>query len=349
MSFFVGTLRKVVRSVPSGTCRMVRTAVAGDYRPSPESGHNDLLKESSVKRAKRLVPMCLLMFCSVANPAGADVSVPKPVGPTAAVFGPAGSDFPVGKLAAVLNYQYAESDGVRHRASEANEKVKLTKNLGTVKFRYGIMPDLDIRTATPLYYIEKDYKTTGKTDELHWIGDTTLTLHKVLLNQSRNDALSLAVDVGLVVPTTDASSKSLDSIGNNAWGATAGVGVTYALGSHRLDQELAIATFTEGSHDYRKPLRFRSNTSWSHAVNNYFDIGAESLFEWNGESEKSGVKQKDSKNEWYAGPKMAFKYKPAGINVGMLATFPFARWYEGTAPSDGFRFELRLTKVFNLL
>lgn len=43
------------------------------------------------------------------------------------------------------------------------------------------------------------------------------------------------------------------------------------------------------------------------------------------------------------------KYKPAGINVGMLATFPFARWYEGTAPSDGFRFELRLTKVFDLL
>lgn len=299
--------------------------------------------------SKRIISFCLLVFCSMINHAWAEDTDPIPSGPTAAAFGPGGTGFPVGKLATLINYQYVESDGVRHHSDEINENVKLTKNIGVVKTRFGIAPGFDIRTATPLYNIEKKNNVTGKSDDLGWIGDTALVLHKVIMNQSKTNPLSFAVDLGLVVPTTDVSDKSVDFTGNGAWGAITGLGFTYSLNSHRFDQELCFSTFTEGAHDYRKPIQFRSNTSWAYAINNYFDIGSESLFEWNGESEIKGVKQKDSKNEWYVGPKVAFKYKPAGFTAGLEATFPFARWYEGNAPSDGFRLELRLTKVFDLL
>ena len=301
-----------------------------------------------MKIGKCIIPVSLAALCTFSSLSwGADPApVPRPAGPVIAAFGPAGTGIPAGKFAVVLNYQYIETDGIRSGSHEVSNAVKMYKNVGIAKFRYGIVEGLDIRTATPFYTIDKKTTATGKEENLGWIGDSAIALHKVLMNQAKGAPFDLAVDLGLIVPTTDVSSKSVDFIGNGAWGGGGAVGLTYSIGSHRLDQELHLYTFTEGAHNYRKPSYFRSTTAWGYAANNYFDIGAESQFDWNDHSEMNGKSQNDTKNEWYAGPKVAFKYAPAGFSAGLAAMFPVARWYEANTPSDGFRLELKLNKTF---
>lgn len=303
-----------------------------------------------MKMSKLLIPVSLLALGSsvTASWAAEPASAPQPVGPVIAAFGPAGTSIPPGKFPVVLNYCYAESDGVRHGSNEISENIKLNKNLFTMKFRYGIIPGLDVRTATPIYDIQKKNKLTNTDNHQGTFGDTSVVLHKQIMDQAKNAPFSFAVDVGMILPTSNVSDRSNDALGNNAWGTGGGVGLTYFNGSHRIDQELNFYTFTEGSHSYRKANRFRSNTAWAYAANSSFDMGAESLFEWNGETEKNGKGQNDEKNEWYAGPKVTYKCKPGGFTAGVAAMFPMARWYEANTPSDGYRIEVRLTKSFDL-
>lgn len=300
-----------------------------------------------MKTSRRMLLLLAMVFSFLVTPALAE-EAPKPITPISGPFGPSGTGFPVKKFAAVLNYRHIETDGVRHHGDEVNDNVKLTKDVFILKTRYGILPGLDVRTATPLYTVKRENHVTDSTDYMNWIGDTTVILKKQFLNQAAGDPLSFALDLGAVFPTANVDSKSSDFIGNDAWGGLVGLGFTYALGSNRFDQEFNFATFTEGAHDYRKPNRFRCNTSWAYALNNNFDIGVESLVEWNDESEKNGARQGDSKLEWYAGPKFVFKYKPWAFNLGTAITFPVKRWYEGSAPSDEYRFEVKVIKLFDL-
>jgi hypothetical protein len=303
-----------------------------------------------MKKLLYSVPVCLLIsLLAIGSVKAADVAVPsapRAFGGVGAAWGPAGEGFPVGKFAALLNYTYAETDGVRLHDDELHDNVKLTKNVGVVKFRYGIAPGLDIRTSTPIYDVKKEVRTTGSTDHFGWLGDTAVALHKVVMDQSKGAPFSLAFDLGVILPTADGGKNNNDYIGNQAWGGGAGVGLTYFLGANRFDQELYYYTFIEGEHDYQKPDMFRCLTAWAYALNKNFDIGVESYLGWDGESEKFDQDQNDAKWEWYVGPKVVFKHKESGTTVGMLVSLPVYRDYDSPCPSDGFRFEIKLAKVF---
>jgi hypothetical protein len=303
-----------------------------------------------VKKLFNILPACLLISLLSVSPAvaadkGASLA-PKAFGGVGAAWGPAGQGCPVGKFAALLNYTYAETDGLRLHDDELNDKVKLTKNVGVVKFRYGIAPGLDIRTATPIYDVKKEVRATDDTDHSGWLCDTAVALHKVVMNQANDAPFSLAFDLGVILPTADGGKNNNDYTGNQAWGAGGGVGLTYFRGSNRFDQELYYYTFTEGEHDYRKPDMFRCLTGWAYAFNNTFDVGLESQLGWDGKSERFDQEQNDAKVEWYVGPKVVFKHQGTGTVVGALVTHPVYRDYDSVTPSDGFRFELKLAKVF---
>ena len=291
-----------------------------------------------------LTAMAVSLFVSPALAA----DTPKAIPPIAGVSGPGGTGFPVGKLATVISYRHMETSDLRYHGDKANDNIEMTKDMPIFKFRYGIAPGLDIRTATPVYNFKVKNNVSGDTTNKDGIGDTSVTLHKVVMNQAQGDLLNVALDLGAVFPTARVDSESVDFCGNSAWGGVAGIGLTYFFGSNRFDQEFNFATFTEGAHDYTKPNRFRANTSWAYAINGNFDIGAESTAEWNDESKTEGVRQNDSRVEWYAGPKAVFKYKPWGFNAGMALLLPVNRWYEKATPSDDYRFELKLIKVFDL-
>ncbi len=303
-----------------------------------------------MKKLFYTLPACLLFsLLSIGTTQATDEAVPPPpkaFGGIGVAWGPAGEGFPVGKFAALLNYTYAETDGIRLHNDELNDNVKLTKNVACLKFRYGIAQGLDIRTSTPIYGIKKKVRSTGDTDHFGLIGDTAVALHKVVMNQANNDPFSLAFDLGVILPTADGGKNNNDYTGNQAWGAGGGVGLTYFLGANRLDQELYYYTFTEGKHDYRKPDMFRCLTGWAYAFNNTFDLGAESHLGWDGKSEKFDRDMNDARWEWYVGPKAVLKHKKSGTTLGALVTLPVYRHYDSLTPSDGFRFEVKLSKVF---
>lgn len=107
--------------------------------------------------------------------------ISKPSGTVTAPFGPAGTGFPARAFSAVINYRYMTTDGVRFENNKVNDTVELTKHIGLAKFRYGIMPGLDVRTSTPFYNIERKNRVSGAEDDMGWVGDTALIFHKVLL------------------------------------------------------------------------------------------------------------------------------------------------------------------------
>lgn len=296
----------------------------------------------------RLGTVIAVLLCTFCIAAQAEEQTPKPAAPMTANAGPGGQDFPVGKFAALVNYQYGDSDHIRHYSDELNSNSEVTKNVEVVKFRYGILPNWDIRSATPIYNLHIDNKYASDRTN-YGVGDTTVLLHSVVLNQAQGDAFYLALDYGAVLPTGSTTSHSVNGIGSGAWGLTGGILGTYFLGSNRFDTEFNYATFGEGSKHFEKGDRFRWNASYAYALNNLWDLGVESNFEWNEETELHGVRQNDSSTEWYVGPKAVFKYQPWGLTVGVAGLAPAYRWYESTkSGSDDFRFEMKIIKSFDV-
>lgn len=267
-------------------------------------------------------------------------------GPVTATFGPGGIGFPVGKFAVVLNYRFIEADGMYLGDDKISDAVELTKNIGVVKFRYGIAPGLDIRTATAFYDVNVEKLATGTDATKDGVGDTTALFHKIVMNQKKGDPFSLAFDLGGTFPTATVDSNTIDTIGNRAWGAMTGVAATYMQNGHRFDQEFNYAAFTEGEHDYTKPQRFRCNTTYAYALSSMFDLGLESSFEWNDEEEQYGEDLDNSKWEWYVGPKVAIKMKKYGLFAGLGLMFPVDYEYDSVTTSDEYRVEFKIAKVF---
>lgn len=291
------------------------------------------------------------LLASVAWAAGDDAKpapAPRPWAPMTVNFGPCGSGMPPGLLAVGGNFLYGESDGMRHYDSKLNDSVTSTKNMEVIKTRYSFMPGTDVRTATPIYSVHLD-RSPASDFTSYGVGDTTILFHTVLLNQDQGAPLYLAVDYGGIVPTASVGNYSNNAIGNDAWGLMGGVGITYFLESHRFDMEVNYATFSEGAKNFKKGDRIRWNTGYAYAINKMWDVGVESYFEWDDQTELSGTRQKDTCYEWYAGPKAVWKYQPWGVNIGVAGMLPVNRWYQANkAASDDYRFELKIMKFFDI-
>lgn len=290
---------------------------------------------------------CLLvvLLCGAAL---AGDSTPRAWTNIGATFGPGGLGIPKGMLAVGGNVSFAKSNGIWESGKRQNGLIKTTKLNEIFKTRYGIMKDFDVRTATPIYNVHID-RTNGADRETYGIGDTTILFHKGVLSQKEGDWLSLAVDFGGIVPTASVGAHSSDFAGNDAWGGMFGLGATYFLGANRFDTEVNFATFTEGAKDYQKGNRARWNLGYAYALNDFWDIGAESSWEMSDESQYMGHGQRDAYVEWYAGPKVTFKYKPWKLFAGLLAKAPVHRWYESNkVGSDDFRVEFKLIKLFDI-
>ncbi len=271
---------------------------------------------------------------------------PHPVAPVTAVFDASGRAFPAGGMSLSLNYLFSRTDTVRFHGSDINRNTRLTKNLAMAKLRYGIVPGLDIRSETPLYLFFAENSGEDGDKTMHFMGDTTIVVHKVVISQEQGRAFDLALDFGATLPTAEVNDDSYDFLGTGNWGMLAGVGASWFYGRHRFDGEVNFASFKEGKHNYRKPDRCRVNLGWSYIVNPALDFGIESNYEWNGQSERQGKKQYDSFIEWFIGPKAAYRLPQYNAILGSALTFPAYRYYDMLTPADNYRFELKFAKFF---
>jgi len=290
--------------------------------------------------------LVVVMMLCVGTTAYAEDSYPVAWGPVSATFGPSGLTMPAGKFAIGGNFLFGKSDGLWRHSKRINGNVKTRKINEIIKMRYGIWDGLDVRFATPIYNVHLD-KSAAPNFDVYGVGDTTMAFHQRLLSQKAGDPLSVAFDIGAVLPTGTVSSHSSDPAGNATWGVVGGLGATYFIYANRFDTEVNYTVFAEGAHDYQKGNRMRWNASYAYALNNFWDIGVESTLEMSTESHKYGEGQNDAYLEWYAGPKIVCKYNPWGIFAGVAFKVPVKRWYQETkAGSDDFQIDFKLIKAF---
>lgn len=291
----------------------------------------------------------LFLFSPLNSRAEEESQSVVPGSPVNAVSGSAGLPFPEGVLSATINYRYAETEGLYLGNDKQNNNVERTKNIGVLKFRYGILPGFDVRTCTPFYTMNFKNNSTGSDLDRDGVGDTSVVFHKELLNQKKGAPFFMSADIGGFLPTANVDSETVDSMGNQAWGGLLGLGFTWIHGAQRIDQEFNYATFTEGEDDYRHPQRYRANTTWTMAMNPTLDIGLESTWEYDGESEVDGEGMDNATQEWYAGPKVGFRISRWKMYIGSAVMFPVYRDYDATTPSDEYRLEVKVVKNFKLL
>lgn len=300
----------------------------------------------------KCIPLAAALLLAQLVPALAadgDAPAPQPWGPIQSTAGPAGTQIPAGVLAVGGNIVHGESDGTRKFSKHWNGSVDTEKWTELVKLRYGIMQNLEVRTSTPVYNVHTTTTATGSGRDNYGVGDTTVLFHSLLMDQKKGAPFSIGIDYGGILPTASVGSHSVNAIGNDAWGWMGGLGATWFYGSNRFDTEVNYATFYEGAKNFKKGDRARWNMSYSYALNQMWDIGAEANYERNDKTRLNDVMQKDAGEELYAGAKAVFKYAPWGTNVGLLASKPLYRWYQGVKPgSDDYRFDLKLIKTFNI-
>jgi len=303
----------------------------------------------NMRRWKRAALAALLLLGLPGAALAADEPAPKPWGPVASTFGPAGTSFPAGTFAVGGNIVNGESDGTHRHSKFWNDATDTAKWTEVVKFRYGILPNLDLRTSTPIYNIHTNTVATGVGRTSYGIGDSAALFHSLVMDQRKGDLFSIGVDYGAILPTASIGDHSVNAIGNGAWGLMGGTGATYFYDSHRVDVEVNYATFAKGSKEFQKGDRLRWNTGYAYALNKMWDIGVETTYERNAETKLKEIKQKDSTEELYGGPKLTFKYAPWATNMGLLATKPLYRWYQGTkSGSDDYRFDFKIIKSFDV-
>ncbi len=277
---------------------------------------------------------------------GKTVKVPRAWAPMGTCSGPGGQGVPPGLFGVGGNFLYGDSDGVRKGSDHLSDATKVDKFMEVIKLRYGIMPDMDVRVAFPIYNLNFDMAANDKTYSGN--GDTTVVFRNVLWNQDKGDPFFFAIDYGPILPTASIDKDTAIGAGPCAWGGVLGIGATYFSGASRFDGELNFATFAEGAREYEKGNRARLNLSYAYALSSSWDVGAEASYEWNAEAEQYDKALQNESSELYVGPKIVWK-TPWKMNIGLSAQLPAYRWYQGTkAGSDDYRVLVKLVKFYNI-
>lgn len=297
----------------------------------------------SLKILSSLLLGCCLVLPAVSGHSAQNASVPAPAGAVGVSHGPGGMGFPVGKFCAVANYRYAHKDEwYLHTSEEDGADKEVSSHNIVFKTRYGIAKGWDIRTATP--FLMNTIETDGKNDA--WsggLGDTTAILRNQFMSQKDGAPLSLALDLGMFVPTGEVGQNN---IGTGAWGGLVGAGATWMIGSHRLETDLSYLIYTEGKKEVTKGDRLRVNGHYAYALNNRLDLGLEGYYEWTQADEIDGVNQKNEVKTFFAGPKFNLKFPEYGVTLGGVVLGAVYREYEKQTLTEDWRAEFKLIKLF---
>lgn len=293
--------------------------------------------------ALSLMIACALMFQTLDSSAEETPATPHAAGPVAVNSGPGGMGFPTGKLAAVLNYRYADKDNWYHHTSDCDGADRENRSHTWVaKFRYGIADGWDVRTATP--YVAAELLADGDHSAyIGGVGDTLVQIRNQFASQKKGDLFNMAWDLGVLLPTGEVGEKK---IGGAAWGGVVGIGATYLNGRHRIEGDMNYLVTAEGTHDTTKGARFRLNGHYAYAVSELLDLGIESNYEWTQEGRCDGNSLDNDMKTLYFGPKFNLKFKDYGVTFGGALLGAAYRDCQRESLTEDWRAEFKLIKVF---
>lgn len=315
-----------------------------------------------------LVMGCLLLLTATASAEEQAPQVGSPM--VVSNSGPAGGTLPKGLLAVMFNYTHSSKDGWYTNGSRHDAVSPLNRgsqrNMQDVyvgKLRYGLGDNWDIRAATA--FVHNDFRgesTLAPATSKKGISDTLIVLHKQFMSQRDGDPLDLAFGFGGQIPT---GSTDADQVGTGAWGLMGEFGASYAFDGGRQLVEAEVMYLWRGKGG-KKSLDtyvdandfFRFNTRYVYALNQYWDLGIESQYEYVTESRLDGHSQNNASHAWFAGPAVTLKIPDWQTTLGLTVQCSLYQDYDSKTTLGGrnypnaaslgerFRFEATLTKVF---
>lgn len=314
--------------------------------------------------------MCGMLISSVAHAEGQTPAVPQVGQAVIDRFGAGGGTFPKNGFVSIINYIYAEKDGwytngSRHSAAspKSSGKQRVTQNMAVVKFRYGLGNGYDVRSATPVGYMNfKNSTTLAPANSKKGFGDTCIALHKQFMSQAEGAPLSLAFDIGPWIPT---GSTDVSGLGTGAWGALGGLGATWTFdgGRQLVEAEAQYLWRSKGGNKSAGTYQdvsdlVRVHGRYAYALSDYWDIGIETQFEHVMEGRQDGHGLNDANTTWFAGPAVVFKIPDWQTSLGLTAQFSLYQNYDGAVriadreyPTGGslgekWRLEVKFAKMF---
>ena len=214
-----------------------------------------------------------------------------------------------------------------------------------LKLRYGITDRLEVRTATPFINLDiNNYNANGS-----WkggMGDTTMMLRYGLKKRTEDSPFSVALDLGLTLPTGEVGDKD-KYLATNAFSLIMGGGFSWADYNQRVDFDGRYAAYAEGAHGIKPGDFALFHGHYAFALSRNVDIGAEAYYRIEQQSEIDGKGQRDAYSEAYIGPKIQIKIPELSyLMIGAAVLFPAYRHYDGTRFSTDTRWEFSTLVAF---
>lgn len=279
------------------------------------------------------------------------VAQDKPIAPTVgpavtSMSTPAASPAPAkGVFSMTANYSYSDQDTWFNNGTAHSTDKRVVANVVALKFRYGLGDKWDVRTVTPVFWLDID----GKPQNKEGIGDSSIVFRKLFMDQADGDPLNLSYGFGFVIPTGDTGA---DGFGKGAFGLHGEVGATYAFDNNRQVVEGGLLYIWAGDgsgkeHRGDQADNFRAHARYVYALDEQWSLGLETVYNYYSEFEVDHHFKDNAKHQWFAGPAVTYKIPAWKVVLGASVQAPL---YVDINPDGGLGekccFEFKFMKVF---
>lgn len=210
-----------------------------------------------------------------------------------------GTIFKPGQMAVAMKYLYFEKDQLYDGNDEVsgtyNGKYNREQKVMMLTVRRGISKKFDMRVSIPYYdktlkrnaFVGKAKETTVKST-VSGIGDINVIGRYSLFSQRDNDPYSLAVGIGVKMPTGDSDKKNPEpfskkleysgpgfQLGTGSWDPKFEIGFTKRYIRSRVDSHLMYTWGNEGDHGLEKGDVLKYDLGYTYAVSKKYDLELE--------------------------------------------------------------------------
>ena len=310
-----------------------------------------------------LVLLSIPLFFSAAHAQNA--TLPKPLAP---VTFQDGNVFDPMKFAVIGRYGYYDQHRIYSGTSTDDPgfgKRRRTAHAGQLTFRAGVFENFELfltATAFDKELERKNAKGLTDTSDVQGLGDVQVMGRWQALSQKKGDPLSLALGIGLEIPTADSDNRNsfgpqpymgpFLQLGTGSWNPKATVSATRVFGRSRMDGQLMYTLNTEGEHDLEKGDLFQYNLGYGFALNRYVTVGlAMNGFhqEKNTQQVSPGVVKKDYNSGYdmiFLSPEVSCRIAPLNTVLGLSAPIPVYADMHGTQPVEDYRIVAKISVQF---
>lgn len=315
---------------------------------------------------RRVFPVLFSLFLFLpATTHAENATQPKPLTP---VTMQDGNVFAPMQFAVIGGYTFIDQDRIFTGSSQDDPgygKRRRTTHAGQLTFRAGLVKRFEMfLTATAVDKTLDRENAKGLTDEssISGLGDLQAMVRYQILAQKQGDPLSLALGVGLEIPTGGSDNKNTFGTqpyygpflqyGTGAWNPKATVSATRVFGRSRVDGQLMYTLGNEGEHHLEKGDLLQYNLGYGYALNTYFTAG----LALNGAHQEKHTQElspdvvgKDPNSGCdmiFLGPELSCNLAQWNTVLGLALPVAMYRDMEGAQPAEDYRVVAKIAVRF---